>query len=689
MAKAVFLATALVLLIGTACQSQSWYWAYDGTSDFICTPTSEGSNPLWLRPTDIPSYANGIYWEITDNALGGRALRIVDQSTSRMLRWQGAGSRPEHYRGVCNAYAHDNFRSDHNAVTVTMRFKVEDFIKASEDTRRFFNFEFETTVPKPSPTTDHTTYEFRFEPTGCWKDTSGNLWLRDLRSGETFVILKPAAGQPKWIKLWATMKLPNQPYVDNNCIYDMWIDQEDGQGWKSYAWQDRDKGGWSDVELGSLGDGEKGNVNIDYLCWTYGAYAPGTIPIPAESNPNNPPNPFPGFDKNKIAHIRTQPDGYAVELSDKVVTGVFTDPVSGLKFYYVEELDRTVGIKVSHPTGKSPVTAGGTPVALAVGDRVYVLGGLSSASCERQVVAHYIQRLSTGGDTPDPVGLTNRDLRRSLNSALVSHAAPQNLYAPEMGSITGLATTILPWIVNPAQTAVVCSRVTDASKNWTPNQWRGKTLTIPAQGSHGDLYYYIVANTQNTLTLTMPSFLVSLNIAAAPHNVAVGQTYLLPGTRDVAMRVDGMRVTAWGRVSSVDVTGRTFYIDDGTNNKDCKTLQDIMIPYNAATDSVIYSLYYPPDGIRVRLESGTMPNNGDYVSVTGCAGVYQHRFTISATVGGSVRDPKLSPAPNSENAIQLAYILAAERGQDDFTLDRWLDHVWKGRRNGRQRGKSM
>ena len=38
---------------------------------------------------------------------------------------------------------------------------------------------------------------------------------------------------------------------------------------------------------------------------------------------------------------------------------------------------------------------------------------------------------------------------------------------------------------------------------------------------------------------------------------------------------------------------------------------------------------------------------------------------------------------------QLAYILAAERGQDDFTLDRWLDHVWKGRRNGRQRGKSM
>ena len=50
---------------------------------------------------------------------------------------------------------------------------------------------------------------------------------------------------------------------------------------------------------------------------------------------------------------------------------------------------------------------------------------------------------------------------------------------------------------------------------------------------------------------------------------------------------------------------------------------------------------------------------------------------------------KQSPAPNSENAIQLAYILAAERERDDFTLDCGLDNVWKGRRNGSQNGKSM
>ena len=51
--------------------------------------------------------------------------------------------------------------------------------------------------------------------------------------------------------------------------------------------------------------------------------------------------------------------------------------------------------------------------------------------------------------------------------------------------------------------------------------------------------------------------------------------------------------------------------------------------------------------------------------------------------------PKQSPAPNSENAIQLAYILAAEREQDEFTLDRGLDNGWKGRRNGSKKGKSM
>ena len=50
---------------------------------------------------------------------------------------------------------------------------------------------------------------------------------------------------------------------------------------------------------------------------------------------------------------------------------------------------------------------------------------------------------------------------------------------------------------------------------------------------------------------------------------------------------------------------------------------------------------------------------------------------------------KLSPAPNSENAIQLAYMLAVEREMDAFTLDRGLDNVRKGRRNGSRQGKPM
>lgn len=641
MYRLIIPATAVLIAFATAAPGQSWYFAWDGGMDICCAPTVEGANPFWLRPTDVPSYAEACYWEIADNGLGGKAFRIVDQSTSKMLRWQGAGSRPEHYRGACNAFAHENFRPDHNAVTVTMRFKVEDFIKSSEDTRRFFNFEFETVVPKPSPTVDHTTYQMRFEATGCWKDGSGNLWLRDLRSGESFVIIKPAGGQAKWIKLWATIKLPNPPYVDNNCIYDLWIDQEDGQGWKSYPWQDRDKGGWSDVELGSLGEGERGNVNIDYLCWTYGAYAPGSIPIPAESRPDSPPNAFPGFDSNSIAHIRLQPDGYAVELTGKTVTGVYTDPVSRMPFYYVEEADRSSGIKIVHPTGKSPMNHDGQPVALSIGDRIDVFGGLGSANCEKQVVAHGIVRQSATGDRPAPVGVTNQAIQRSFSAALGEQFAPQALPVTEHGTIGAITAARLPWIQNPAYTAVWCSRISDTSRNWPADCWRGATLVVPAQGQHPDLYFTVVSNTSNTITLTRPSFLVSVDIADSNYKVAVGERYILAGAPPRGLRNDGLLVTAWGRVSSVDAARRVFYVDDGTGTSDFQTLQDIMIPYNSTTDGAnTYSLFFPPRGVRVALQDDSvpMPDDGSHVRVTGCVGSLGHRFTIRATIGGSGRD---------------------------------------------------
>ena len=101
----------LLLLCMAAAFGQSWFYAWDGTSEFSCTPTAEGNVPFWLRPTDVPSFSGNCYWEITDNGSTGKALRVVDQSTTLMLRWQGAGSRPEHYRGPCQSFAHDNLRS--------------------------------------------------------------------------------------------------------------------------------------------------------------------------------------------------------------------------------------------------------------------------------------------------------------------------------------------------------------------------------------------------------------------------------------------------------------------------------------------------------------------------------------------------------------------------------------------------
>ena len=642
---------ALLTCSAPAALAQSWFWVFDGSMAPDCAPSQDGNNAFWLRPTDLPDYPN-LYWEIYDvpsaQQVSGqsKALRIYDNvsvpdttTAQGMIRWMGAGSRPEHYKGTCNGFANPNFVPGNDSMTLTMRFRIDNFDGVSENPRRFFNLEFETTRPKPTPTdATHTTYMFKFEPTYIRRNTStGALTLEDRNltghSADQFGTVRTSGGVSHWVKMWARMRIPATPIpgYTSDTDYEMWIDHEDGGGWKQYTWWHRDKGGWTDVELGSLGNPSKSTVLFDYICYTYGDYALNSIPIPGERDSNTPLVPVPGFDKNKIAHVKLQPDGYPVDMTGKVVTGVYTDPTTTWPFYYIEDADKSAGVKVYNFTGKNAVNTGGTEVTLAVGDVVSIKGGINSANCEKQIASHYILRTATGASPAKAVGLTNKAIQLSFNSDLAENASPQLLDSPEAGVITNITTCPLPWVVNPAWSYCTCSRITVSGKNWSPGQWMGYTLCVPAT----DLYFTIVDNTADTITLTRPSFLVHLDIASSAYNVQVGDSILLPGTGERGLSAAGLRVNTWGRVSDVNATTRTFYIEDGSGMKENKTLQDIMIPYNPATDSSSYSLYFPPNGLRVYLPSGTMPVNGDYVLVHGCLGNYQHRFTAWATLLGT------------------------------------------------------
>lgn len=614
--------------------------------DVTCIPSVEGNCTHQLRPGDAPSQADNLYWEISDIPAGQqvagqtKAFRLIDNNGTKMLRWQGNGSRPDQHRGPCQSFAHENFRADHTAITLTMRVKVEDFVpNGGEDKRRFYNFEFETTVPKPVFTNDNeTTYQFRFEAAAVKRYASGELKLVDYRAippnpnGDEFCTLKPAGGQPKWVKIWAVMKLPTPPYTNNNTIYDMWIDE--GTGWVSKPWTDRDKGGWSDVEITGIGDKEKSVVQFDYICYTYGAYNPGTIAIPSEANPATPMVPVSGFDKNNLNHIRQQPDGYAVDItSDKIVTGIFTDPVNQMKFYYISETDGTEGIRVNLMTGKSVVDGGGNPVTLALGNKVQLKGGLCSTGAEKTIHANMIQRTATTTILPAAAVLEDYQVEGSYRTQLDEFFPPQTLDGAETGTITGIVNDLrLPWIVNPTWSTILCSEITVAGKSWTADEWRGATLIIPAQGSHTDLYYTVVANTADTLTLTRPSFWVSINLGS--DGVATGETCRFAGDGGDyhGDRFDGRLVEMYGYVSSVDAGGRTFCLDNGAPVAGFETLQDIMMPYNPALDATSYSLWFSPSGLRVALQNGglALPAVGDYAYVRGCLGAYHYKKLVLA-----------------------------------------------------------
>ena len=89
--------------------------------------------------------------------------------------------------------------------------------------------------------------------------------------------------------------------------------------------------------------------------------------------------------------LKAYPDGEWVAAAGKIVTAAFDG------FFYIEDPDRTSGIKV----------VSGEPVS--VGEAVNVEGALGTAENERHIQAGRVQNL--GPATPlEPLGMTNRAL---------------------------------------------------------------------------------------------------------------------------------------------------------------------------------------------------------------------------------------------------------------------------------------
>ncbi len=590
------LMAGLLALLTISASGQSWFFDWDGTTDITCVPTSEGNNAFFQGGAASSSF----YWEVVDNGSGGKAFReVVTGNTG--FRWYGYGSRPEYYRGPCDTFAMENFRADHNGFTITFRIKAENCTSTSNV--RFFNCEFETTVPDPLwPSSYDPFYTFRVEFSLRKDNSSSDIWLTDFRIPQDLAKLK-IGSTADWHTIWATCELPPYPYTTSNCVYRLWIDGTE------VAWNDRDKGGWSDCEVGwTPTSSANATFSLDYLCYTYGTYLPGAIAIPAERAVAS---------TNTISGIKSYADGTPVVLTNKIVTGIFTDPRLNMKYYYVSETNGSDGIKVRHQTGKSP-QAGGSNVNLALGDIVSLKGGLSSAECEKQISAYEITRTSTGASLSAPATVTTADLVKSYNSALFTSTAAQLLGVPVTGVVSSVTGT---------------NKITDTGKSWTVNQWKNATVFLPGTATRTNLYYYIISNSVNTLTVShrtiRPDFNVGPDIVA--DGVRAGDSYEFVGGKPAGPPLDGHRVRTTGTVAAVNVTSGYFDLNDGNALGEVLTLQDIwdQINYGGA--------WTPPSGLRVKW-SGAMPSFGARLSVKGCAGAERFRYQVSTTINGSPRD---------------------------------------------------
>lgn len=598
----------VVLFWSAVAHGQQWFFNWDGTTDITCVPTVEGNNAFYPGAAANSAF----HWEIADNGGGGKAFRQVVTGDSG-FRWYGYGSRPEYYRGPCTTLAMENLRADRNAFTIAYRIKAESCSSTSKT--RFFNCEFETTELSPwwhgQPEEFAQTggsygpyLGFRVE-FSLRKDASGDIWLADHRTDQNIYKLKTSSGQPTWHTVWATCELPVHPYATPYSRYRIWIDGTE------VAWDDRDRCGWSDVEVGwTPSSGKYATFALDYVCYTYGAYPPGSIPIPPERA---------AASTNSIATLKSYADGTPCELTNKIVMGVFTDVRLGTKVYYLCELDGADGIKVTHNTGKSPHNTGGSAVTLAIGNVVSVKGGLNSAEAEKQISAHDITYLSAGTSPAMPLSVSNAALTNSCNAALYANSPRQLLATAETGIIGSLTATT----------------ITDTGKSWTADQWQNMTVFLPATARHPSLYYHVIANTSDTLTLSHRAIRSDFN--SQPNltvdGVAAGDAYEFSGGRPAGPRLDGRLVRTTGIVTAVDPAAGYFDINDGGGSGDTQTLQDIW-------DTIHYGwAFVPPNGIRVYTVS-PLPGLGDTAAAVGCLGMsrFKHQASTIVDPNNSARD---------------------------------------------------
>lgn len=94
---------------------------------------------------------------------------------------------------------------------------------------------------------------------------------------------------------------------------------------------------------------------------------------------------------DKISQARAHADGTWVAVNGKVTTANF------LSFYYIEEPDRTSGIRVT------------TKSRMAIGNEVTVAGLLDTYAAERLIVPYY-QETTNQGLNVDPLGLVHRSM---------------------------------------------------------------------------------------------------------------------------------------------------------------------------------------------------------------------------------------------------------------------------------------
>lgn len=589
-----------------------WYYFADGTCDFAAIPTIEGNNVF-----KQDSVSPGIYWEIASNGEGGKCLRHVDMSVSECIRWRGYGSRPEFYRGPCNSFTHENFRPDHKAFTLAFRLKAEYYMPSADDpvtkNKRLLNLEFETTISNPLATDPkYPYYMFRVEP-GLQNDTSGKIWIADFRTGDKWQTMKTPTTQAEWHTVWVMCDIPpdsNSQYP----IYRVWVDGVEKTSTPKV------RGGWSDFDLGMDGEGATSIVSWDYLCWTYGAYLPGQLPIPSERTIAS---------ENNCGKLKSCPDGTLVELPYKTVTGVFIDPNTDMPFYYIEESDGSCGIKIAHNTGKSPINRAGSATTIEIGDVITVSGAVFSPECEKQISAHeVIVEDIASAPVPRPVAMSVRSIQHSFDKALYNHNPSQILFEREEGTFTS-APALAKYLRDPAWI------ITDSSKNWTPGRWANCTLYIPRQGSHNDLCYYIITNSENTLVLGSRVFLAPIDPAA--DGVILGENYEIAGGErykdpkkpwglPMGITAYGLNVRVAGRVTYVNTSGCCFDIDDGTGYKYDKTLYDIWDYPNYAYKFSV------PKGIRVYVREGDpMPAMDSMITVTGCVGNFRYKTDVETS----------------------------------------------------------